>query len=261
MKLFTLLLLIAVLSNGFAQEPPRGFYKGTLTYADGKTEEGYIKCPFEREEKKIKFIPLKGEDVVKVNSDELKSLTFTTEKSTYQFDRLRTAIKKTVLKKKYWLYLDSKKSCAVLSCYVMGKSFSLDRRGELSLNSSIGRTTTIRNGGVGAGGVSVKGGSGDAASGAFYNSISQESVYINYYLKKANDENANMVGGKMGNKYWKTVFKDDPEILKRMEEGQYDVVKGKEKLKRAMKGESKTSIAGDGIEAVVNDYCELHKEK
>src|SRR6218665_4057414 len=138
MKLFTLLLLIAVLSNGFAQDPPRGFYKGTLTYADGKTEEGYIRCPFDHDEKKIKFIPLKGEDAVKVNSDELKSLTFTTEKSSYQFARISLFIyRKDVFKKMFWFYFDSELSCPALSCYIKGKSFDIERKGAVAITGTV----------------------------------------------------------------------------------------------------------------------------
>lgn len=61
MKLLTLLLSIAVLSNGLAQKPRRGFYKGTVTYANGKTEEAYIKCiitSHDHTKDKFKIIPL-----------------------------------------------------------------------------------------------------------------------------------------------------------------------------------------------------------
>ncbi|PGH40328.1 MAG: hypothetical protein CRN43_03710 [Candidatus Nephrothrix sp. EaCA] len=254
MKLFTLLLLIAVLSNGFAQDPPRGFYKGTLTYADGKTEEGYIKCPFDHDEKKIKFIPLKGEDAVKVNSDELKSLTFTTEKSSYQFNRLRALIyKKDVFKKMFWFYFDAEISCPALSCYIKGKSFDIDRQGKMTLTNQIARPNfevekTYR---------STPGGTPVRPTPNY----KVENIYIDYYLKKPNEENANLVGGKMGNKNWKLIFQDDPEILKRMGEGKYGPVKGNRKVNKTMDKETKKLTGNDAVKVLAKDYCELHKEK
>lgn len=194
MKLLTLLLSIAVLSSGLAQNPPKDFYKGTLTYLNGKTEEAYIKCPASYTINKIKIVRMGETDDTKINSDELKTITLTTGGGSHRFDHLNMFLPNGKIdKEKYWFYWKSNMSCPAVSAYAMGQGFEINKDGGVVVSS----TKYI--------------GSKDYMSGA----------PINIYIKKFNEENAHLIGGNTKNKYWQRAFADEPEILKKIKAGKY----------------------------------------